>query len=173
MMRAYLYDAAAYGRDTWCVGNPLDTPSTQGRDTKPDQPSDEGMRGRDGHADLGREGEAQRRGDDGADHAQHQHRRVVRELHGVDDAVADRVGHAGARQDRPAELHDGGEAHGSQVVYRAGGHGRGPRVGDIVGSWRVRGEVKVSPRRGVNRPRRLRGWDKHEEQGLPMFQALR
>ena len=74
------------------------------------------------------------RGDDGADHSEHEKLRNVGEERGIDDLGTDGVGYASTNTDGAGKFHDGGENHGLEIGHGLGGDRRRPRVGHIVGT---------------------------------------
>lgn len=92
------------------------------------------MSGRDGHTDASSESEVERRGQDGADHTEHEQGGGLDELVDVDNLSSDGVGDTTTNTDGTGEFEDRGTAHGLEVGQRPGGDGRGPGVGDIVGT---------------------------------------
>lgn len=92
------------------------------------------MCGGDGKTNAGSHREIQRGSSDGADHAKHEHRRIVLEQTRVDYFGTDGIGNAGADADRTGKFHDRGQDHGLEVGDGLGTDRGGPRVGDIVGT---------------------------------------
>jgi hypothetical protein len=86
--------------------SPVNTISTNERNTHADNTTHDRVSRRDGKTDAGTEGEVQRGGDDGAHHAEHEKSRVGLELVNVDDLGADCVGDTGADTDGSSEFED-------------------------------------------------------------------
>lgn len=116
------------------VADPGDALVAKSADAHPQDTAEERVGGGNGETKAGSKSEIGGRGDDGADHAQHEHGGAVAEGLGVDDLGPDGVGDPAADSQGAGELHDGGAHHGLHVRDGAGRDGRGPRVGHIVGA---------------------------------------
>jgi hypothetical protein len=111
------------------------TAGTNGGNTHADDTAEDGVSGGDRHANSRSEGQVDGRSGDGANHAKHEHGRVVLVEGGVDDLGPDGIGDAGTDTDGAGKLHNGGEDHGLEVSDGLGSDRRRPRVGDIVGTY--------------------------------------
>lgn len=116
------------------VANPGDTAATKSADTHTQDTAQDGVSSRDGKPEARGHGEVAGRGDDGANHAQHEQRGLVVKGTDVDDLGSDGVGYTSTDSEGTGELHEGGAQHGLEVGHGAGGDRAGPRVGDIVGT---------------------------------------
>jgi hypothetical protein len=116
------------------IANPDDTTAAEGTNTHTKDGTEDGVSGRDGHTELGGDGEVTGGGRDGADHTEHEKGGGVGEVVDRDDLGSDGISDTAANTNGTGEFENGAEDHGLDVGHGAGGDGRSPGVGGIVGT---------------------------------------
>lgn len=116
------------------VANPGNTTATKGSNTHTEDTAKNRVGSGDGETEASSESKIDRRGNDGADHTEHEKLRLVLEGADVDNLGSDSVGNTATDTEGTSELHGGGTDHGLEVGDGPRRDGAGPRVGDIVGT---------------------------------------
>lgn len=116
------------------VANPGNTLATKSTNAHTEDTTKDGVSGRNGETKTGSHGEVTSRSNDGANHAQHEKSRAIIKSRDIDNLSSNGVGDSTANTKSASELHDTGTDHGLKVADGPRGHGRSPRVGDIVGT---------------------------------------
>ena len=117
--------------------NPSDVLGTDGGNTHTEDTAKDGVGGGDGETNLGCHGEKESGGDDGAKHAEHEHRWVIFIQVRVDNLGSNSIGHTSSSTHGSRKLHHTGCHHGLEVGQRSRSDRCSPRVGNIVGTFGV------------------------------------
>lgn len=116
------------------VANPSNATATKSTDAHTKDTTKDRMGSGNRETETSGHGEVTSGGDNSANHTEHEKSRAVSESVDVDDLGSDGVCDSTTNTETASELHDTGTDHGLEVAQRAGGDGRRPRVGDIVGT---------------------------------------